>query len=82
MTTGHKHREVRVKRDGWPYRVLRKPLLVLSDKHTAYVDRSRLVFGVRTSTRDHHEEYTLSLLGVLHALTGLTLRYEDPETGS
>lgn len=74
MTAGHRHRHIRVREGSLPYRVLRKPLLVLSDKHTAYVDRSRLVFGTRVSKADHHDEYTLSLLGILHGLTGLTIK--------
>lgn len=73
MTTGHKHRHVTLREGGMPLRALRRPLLVLSDKHTEYVDRSRLVFGVRVSRKDHHDEFYLSALGILHALTGLTV---------
>lgn len=78
MTEGHKHRVVTVKSfDVWWVRALRRPVLVLSDKHEAYVERSRLVFGVRVSKADHHDEFFLTPLGILHALFGIVLYTED-----
>jgi hypothetical protein len=68
MTTGHKHRIVKVKRGGLTYRVLRKRLW-----HTLngpYVTRSMFVFG---PCPEHKHCWALSLLGILHTFTGLTV---------
>lgn len=75
MTAGHKHRHLRVREDGWVYRVLRAPLF-----HTGHIgraERSRFVYGPCTTDRGAHPCYTLSALGILHPLVGLTLEVSD-----
>lgn len=76
MTAGHKHREIRVKRDGVVSRVLRYPLLRTRDRE--WVDKSILVFGtVDPPVYAGDEQFYLSALGILHGWTGLTLRMKD-----
>ena len=75
MTTGHRHRTIRVKQQSVIRRLLTKPLLhTYSD---ARAERSRYVWGpcYQHGYRADGTTYcwTLSALGVLHALTGLTL---------
>ena len=66
MTTGHKHRHLKVKKGGLIFRVLRKPLWYTRDVDR--VDASPYPYGLSES-----RGYYLSLLGVLHRWTGLTL---------
>lgn len=72
MTAGHTHRYVKVREGSLVYRVLKKTLLTTTNRDR--VERSRMVFGVVQDDRDEHEHYTLTLLGLLHGLTGLTIR--------
>lgn len=72
MTTGHKHRTVKVKQGSLLHRVLTVEILHTSD--LAWVDRSRFVFGPCDASRGVHLCWVLRPLGVLHGLTGLTLR--------
>jgi hypothetical protein len=76
MTPGHKHRYVTIRQGGLLYRVLRKPFLETTNR--TWVERSKMVFGVVDKTEHEHEHYTLSLLGILHGLTGLTLYWPAP----
>lgn len=73
MTAGHRHRTVRVKRDGWLDRALRIPTLWHSTNYD-WIDRSRLVFG---PCDDVGYCWRLSPLGLLHGLIGLTLEVRD-----
>ena len=75
MTTGHKHRTVKVRRASLVYRALTIEILHTSD--LAWVDRSRMVFGPCALTRGVHTCYVLRPLGILHGLTGLTLEVHD-----
>lgn len=75
MTSGHKHRIVSVKRDGLVHRVLKCQVFVTSDLDR--VDRSPYPYGPvadEGATGENSEEWYLSLLGILHRWTGLTLR--------
>lgn len=71
MTDGHKHRTVRV--PGFVLWALTRPV-IWRTRNTAWADRSRLVFkpGRRQGT------WVLSPLGLLHALTGLTIDAPHP----
>lgn len=73
MTTGHKHRTIKVTRNSLLYRVLSKPTL-LHDTDLDRLDASRFVFG---PCPKHDDCYRLSPLGLLHGLTGLTLEMRD-----
>lgn len=78
MTTGHKHRFIAAKRGGWIERILRTPLYVTTNLDK--VERSRFVY-VETQLALGHEHdhcWYLSLLGVLHPLTGLSLVIDQP----
>lgn len=68
MTAGHRHRIVRLKRDGLLWRALTRPTLHVTDARRA--QRSRFVYG-KVSTELN--TYRLSPLGVLHGLIGLSL---------
>lgn len=78
MTTGHKHRHLRVRSWDTPLvRVLRRPLWHRSD--TNRVDASPYPYGVCPQTDQGAPTcYTLSLLGILHRWTGLTLEVREP----
>lgn len=74
MTEGHKHRTVEVKRGSLVYRLLKKQFFVTASGDRA--EKSRFVYGpapcpARGCT--DMNRYGLSLLGLLHPLTGLTL---------
>lgn len=69
MTGGHKHRLIGVRNGSWLYRVLRYP--ILHTRNIRWADESRLVFG---PCEKHGDDcWCLSLLGLLHGLTGLTI---------
>lgn len=70
MTTGHRHFEIKTTERSLLTRTLRTRLLYTSNLEWA--DRSRLTFG----TSDDGRAY-LSILSLLHSLTGLTLRFKD-----
>jgi hypothetical protein len=78
MTDGHKHRLLHIGHDfnWWPVRLLRKPVWKIHDPDLRpKVDASPYPYAV---IREFHggkarECYTLSLLGILHRWTGLTL---------
>lgn len=78
MTSGHKHRLLKVKRGGRLRRWLTKPTLLVS-RNEEWVDRSRLVFG---PVEGEEGAWRISPLGLLHGLTGLTLNVIDPEETS
>lgn len=69
QTRWHKHWHVKVRYNSRLYRLLKIVLWRSTDED--YVRRSRLVWG-QPDTRD--DAYTLTVLGLLHTLTGLTLR--------
>lgn len=77
MTAGHKHRTVKVFPGAHPItgtvvRLLRTPLYHTSDIER--VDRSRFVWGPCQPDKGQESAcWYLSTLGILHALTGLTL---------
>ncbi len=73
MTTGHRHRTFTVKRDGLAIRVLRGVILWRS-ANIDHVESSRFVYRGEPDARGR---YPLSLLGLLHGLTGLTLEAQD-----
>lgn len=68
MTAGHQHRLVRVKDGGLVHRALRYPLLTTG--RAGWVKNSIFVFG---PVEDAPGRWNLTLLGILHGLTGLTL---------
>lgn len=82
QTKWHKHRHFKVQPNGLVCRVLRRPLL--HTENLPWVDRSRLVFGPchkhRVAKGEPRPCWTLSLLGILHQLTGLTLYWPPPVT--
>ena len=72
MTAGHKHRKIKVRADSLLVKALRFPLYHTCDIER--VDRSRLVWGPCTTSKGRESAcWYLSTLGILHALTGLTL---------
>lgn len=74
MTDGHKHRVVRVKKGSLVYRLLRYPLIFTDDR--ARVEESPYPYGESAVTSG---VYYLSLLGILHRWTGLTLTERLPK---
>lgn len=74
QTRYHRHWHVPVTYGSLLYKVLRKPWITLDESHLAYVERSRLVWGVTSEPGTQYNLYTLSLLGLLHGLTGMTIR--------
>lgn len=72
MTTGHKHRHLKVKKNGRLHRVLTKPLLMSTDlKH---VEASAYPYGpVFPQMGMQCPVWYLSALSILHRWTGLTL---------
>lgn len=83
MTEGHKHWMLDApSTDVWWVRLLRRPLRHTTN--TARVDPSPYPYGVCDSPRCPHTYerprptcYYLSLLGILHRWTGLTLRMPE-----
>ena len=77
MTSGHKHRIVTVPSwDTWYVRLLRKPLWHCRDIRR--VDESPYPYGPCAKTKRANPTcWTLSLLGILHRWTGLTLYVEE-----
>lgn len=73
----HEHHTWRYTKDAWQVRLLCKPLIVVSERRLNWVERSRFVFGVRNQEGTQYNEYTLSLLGILHGLFGIVLWIED-----
>lgn len=77
MTVGHKHRVVRVRRGGRWTGFLIKPRYKTKDKKR--VDSSPYPYGcLFTPPNTPDQIYYLSILGVLHRWTGLTLEVEEP----
>lgn len=74
QTRLHRHWHVPVRYDSLVYRVLRKPLI--HSMNLPRVDKSVFVFGPCKVHGDAGDCYTLSLLGILHGLTGLTISYD------
>lgn len=75
MSDGHRHRHVTVKRDGLVVRVLRG-IIVHRSANIEHVENSRLIYR---GEPDSKGRYPLSLLGLLHGATGLTLDVHTPE---
>jgi hypothetical protein len=75
MTENHKHRLVQINPGGWLYRFLRKPRWFVYDRVKA--EKSAYPYGVVSNVVP--PMYYLSLLGVLHRWTGLTLFYADED---
>lgn len=81
MTDGHKHRHVRVKKDGLAVRVLCAPLFTTTNFER--IDASPYPYGptdeeaFRAGERD--QPFYLSILSILHRWTGLTLEYDTSE---
>lgn len=72
MTPGHKHRTLAVQDGRRLVRFLRRPRW--STRDARRVNRSPYPYGVNPSTNHLVDEtYYLSILGVLHRWTGLTL---------
>lgn len=80
MTTGHTHRVIHCKRGGLVHRLLTGPTIAVTNTERA--THSPLVWGPIGNPRDSEaERWRLSPLGLLHALTGLTLEvHNDPAT--
>lgn len=82
-TRWHRHWEIKVHTKGRIYRFLRKPRWFTTNE--AKVDKSRLVwrgFIVKEMGDTRAKAtfiYGLSLLGVLHGLTGVVLCFPDNE---
>lgn len=83
MTVGHKHRTLKIKREGFLYRSLTKVLARTADPERA--EKSRWVWGPGEPERIEGDGpvrfaqvYELRVLGVLHSLTGLTLEVKEP----
>lgn len=72
-TRWHHHWYIGIRRGGRLYDFLRKPRRFSMDAER--VDQSIFAWGVRKYP--HGTVYTLSILGVLHGLTGLTLLVDD-----
>lgn len=78
MTAGHKHRVVRTRAGSRLYRVLRKPRYVTTNQRR--VERSPYPYSPLPSRERvvEPDRYYLSLLGILHRWTGLTLEVKEP----
>lgn len=78
MTEGHKHRVVRLK-DGWLYRALKHPLAWSRDYErldaSPYPWRAKNEQAFKDGLRE--QPYCLSLLGILHRWTGLTITLKE-----
>lgn len=72
MTDGHRHRHVRLPLP--LVRLLTRPVFSTTDPARA-VD-SRFAWTLRPHEHEKNE-FTLSTLGILHGLTGLTLKIKD-----
>lgn len=75
MTPGHKHRTVKVRRDGLVQRVLQRPLITTTN--LPRVEASPYPYGILLDGQiqpDPREVYYLSALSILHRWTGLTLK--------
>jgi hypothetical protein len=70
MTQGHWHRHVSVRKGSRVYQFLRSPLF--TSTNLKRVENSRFVWGDCGGGL-----YYLSLLGILHPLTGLTIKTKD-----
>lgn len=75
MTPGHKHRNVKVRADGWILYLLRRPTLLVVGAERA--GKSRLVYG----PTKRPDRWRLTPLGLLHRWTGLTLITKEDENG-
>lgn len=81
MTPGHKHRTIHMTEGRWLLHLLQTPLVVTADRERA--EQSRWTWapgGVERITGDGPHRYVntfaLTPLGILHALTGLTIQTE------
>lgn len=87
MTDGHKHRTLRVRKDGIRYGVLTKPRrhITVVPGTPAYwaLEKSPYPYGPCGAHRwtPDRQCYYLSLLSILHRWTGLTLYFEDETEG-
>lgn len=75
MTGGHRHRFIRTRSGSLLARVL-PGTIIWRSRNLRVVERSRFVYRPDPDEKGH---YLLSLLGLLHGLTGLTLYVEDEE---
>lgn len=84
MTDGHYHRKVRVpSMEEWYVRLLRTPIIhrltTGADATWARIDRSPYPYGPCPPSAGMNAScWTLSLLGILHRWTGLTLETPAP----
>lgn len=88
MTTGHRHRVVRLPAGSRRLRALQRPLVATTDAGRA--ERSRWVWGritgddptyprrLRTGSPLRPDAFVLTPLSILHTLTGLTIETEAP----
>jgi hypothetical protein len=74
-TRFHRHWYVTVRKEGRIYRFLRKPRRYSMDRDR--VEKSIFAWGVHEHGFANKTVYSLSVLGVLHGLTGLTLVWRD-----
>ena len=76
MTEGHKHRHITVTEGSLVHRFL-LPVLHLPLRKVDFetANNSRLVWGAHDMDSD---EWTLTVLGLLHTFTGLTIIVETP----
>lgn len=72
VTAGHKHRHVNLT-NRVLYRTLRKPRFKTRSLQRA--ERSRYPYAGAWDTQANEPYYYLSLLGILHRWTGLTVRW-------
>jgi hypothetical protein len=80
-TRFHRHWYITVREQGRIYRFLRKTRRYSTDRQK--VEASIFAWGVNPNKHDGSSTiYTLSILGVLHGLTGLTLYWEDSDDAS
>lgn len=75
----HKHRYLRVRRDGRVHRTLKMTVHTTCDREQA--ESSRYAYRLVEYTPPGWDfvayEYVLSLLGLLHGLVGLTVVFDD-----
>lgn len=94
MTTGHRHRTIKLPSDSRRLRLLRKPIQATTDRER--VEKSRWVWGVEKSPHECETpkaavytlggwcvptaslRYILTPLGILHTLIGLTVDVQNP----
>lgn len=84
MTDGHKHRYLHVGVNSTLLHLLRTPLVHSADREA--VEKSKWVWGADRSDIISGDgpvryvtTYRLTVLGILHTLTGLTVCTDDPK---